>query len=497
MSPGPRTRPQAPPAKHSFDYDLFTLGGGSAGVRAARYSAGMGAKVALCELPRDFISSEDRGGTGGTCVLRGCVPKKLMAIAGLFNEEMQDAVGYGWKLNGRPTFDFQDMQRNKRRELERLSDIYRKNLEKAEVDFIEGRGRLLDKNTVEVNGQQYKAKNILVATGSYPIKAPIEGSEHGITSDEVLNLEQLPEKLVIVGAGYIGCEQACIYNNYGSEVHLIVRQDLPLNGFDIEARKFVLEQYKLRGIKYHGLSSPSKITKESNGKLTVTVDPYKREGDSFSLDNVDQILFATGRKPRTKDIGLEDVGVKFDDKGKLEVDEHSRSNVDNIYAIGDVSTKIPLTPVARMEGTQFALHMFGGKEDAKPDYKSVPSVVFSSPQLAYVGLHEETAVEEVGDVDIYSSVSTPMKNSLGRDGIKELVKVVVSAKDDKVLGFHMVGSEASEIMQGFAAALYVGITKQQLDATVGIHPSSAEEFVCLAKPTRQYRGGKLTEGEEP
>ncbi|CAL8462218.1 g1749 [Coccomyxa elongata] len=480
-----------------LDFDLFTIGGGSAGVRAARYSAGLGAKVGLCELPRALISSDDKGGTGGTCVLRGCVPKKLMALAGLFAEELQDAASFGWEVKETPQLSWEALQNNKRRELERLSDLYRDNLEKADVKFIEGRARIVDPNTVEVNGQQYKAKNILVATGSAAIIPPIEGGkDFAITSDHILNLDELPRKLVVVGGGYIGCEQASIFNNFGTEVHLIVRQELPLAGFDREACAFVMEQYKLRGLHYYGQSSPTKVFKGPNGKLTVRIEPYKRDGDPFEIEDVDQVLMATGRKPKTQNIGLEDVGAELDEKGGLKVDEYSRSvNVPSIWGIGDVTNRIPLTPVARMEGSALAMHLFGEGNGTKPDYTAVPSVVFSSPQLAYVGKKEDAAVEEYQDVDVYTSTSTPMKNTLGRRDVKELVKVIVSSKDDRVIGFHMVGSEASEIMQGFAAALYAGITKRQLDATVGIHPSSAEEFVTMTKPSRKYRGGKLTEGE--
>ncbi|KAK9906912.1 hypothetical protein WJX75_010028 [Coccomyxa subellipsoidea] len=480
-----------------FDFDLFTIGGGSAGVRATRSSAGFGAKVGLCELPRALISSDEKGGTGGTCVLRGCVPKKLMALAGLFAEDVQDAASFGWEVDGQPQLSWEKLQSNKRKELERLSDLYMENLKKADVEYIEGRARIIDPNTVEVNGKQYRAKNILVATGGAASIPPIEGArDFAITSDQVLNLDEKPKKLVVVGGGYIGCEQASIFNNLGTEVYLIVRQDLPLAGFDREACAFVMEQYKLRGLHVYGQSSPTKMSKGANGKLTVHVEPYKRDGDPFDIEDVDQVLMATGRKPKTQNIGLEDIGVELDDKGGLKVDEFSRSvSVPSIWGIGDVTNRIPLTPVARMEGSALAKHLFGDQGDVKPDYKAVPSVVFSSPQLAYVGKKEDAAVEEYQDVDIYTSTSTPMKNTLGRKDVKEFVKVIVSSKDDKVVGFHMVGSEAAEILQGFAAALYAGITKQQLDATVGIHPSSAEEFVTMIKASRKYRGGKLTEGE--
>eukprot|EP00884_Botryococcus_braunii_P001762 jgi/Botrbrau1/11587/Bobra.247_1s0008.1 len=425
---GPNRKPSET-LREGSEYDLFVIGGGSGGVRAARYSARLGmpsyvshsfwivaarargwsywtgAKVALCELERGNIASEERGGTGGTCVLRGCVPKKLMAYAGRFTEDFLNAKGFGWHTSCDPVLDFRELMRNKQKETDRLSEMYLKGLKESGVDVVIGRGQLKDATTVSVNGRDYKARNILVATGSYPSVPPIEGArEHGITSDHVLYLQELPKTLVIVGGGYIACEQATIYNNLGSKVHLVIRQDLPLKGFDDECRNFALEQYRKGGVIVHTSCSPTKLEKCSDGSLCLHVEPAK--GTPFTIDNVNQVLFATGRKPRSSGIGLERAGVELDDKGAVLVDKNSRSkSAATVWAVGDVTNRKPLTPAARMEGSCLAMHLFCDNHDdaAVPDHDNVASVVFSSPEVATVGLSEETARETCQAVDVFTS----------------------------------------------------------------------------------------------
>ncbi|KAK9824171.1 hypothetical protein WJX72_008264 [[Myrmecia] bisecta] len=470
-----------------YDYDLFTIGAGSGGVRASKASADLGAKVGICELPLGRIATDTIGGVGGTCILRGCVPKKLLSYGSEFALEYRHGHNFGWEQSAPPALNWERLMANKNKELDRLNGVYRKMLRDAGIDFFEGRGQIIDQHTVEVNGKRFKVKNICIATGGKPITPPIEGAEHAIISDQILDLPKLPKKLAVVGGGYISCEQATIYNAFGSEVHVFNRTPSILGKFDKECTSFIAEQYKLAGVKIYTSCSPEKLAKQPDGRITI--EAKYEDGKQISVEDFDYVLMATGRKPNTKGIGLEKVGVELDDKGGVKVDEYSRSvSVPNVFAIGDVTNRIPLTPVARMEGSLLGAHLFGDEPDeAKPDYEGVPSVVFSTPQMATVGLSEEDAIEKFKDVDVYTSTFRPMKNSMADEELKALTKLVVDAKTDKVLGIHMVGPEAAEIMQGLAAALKVGITKKQLDGTVGIHPTSAEEFVTMRKPARRIR----------
>ncbi|KAK9809327.1 hypothetical protein WJX73_004966 [Symbiochloris irregularis] len=473
-----------------YDFDLFVIGGGTGGVRTARMSSQFGARVGLCELPLGWVSSDDRGGLGGTCILRGCVPKKLMHYAGSFTEELEDAESFGWQVQEKPQLDWKVMMERKTQELLRLSGVYQKNLESAGVKLIEGRGRITGQHSVEVAGKTFKVKKILVAVGGRPTKAPIEGAEHAIVSDHILNLPDKPAKVVMIGGGYIACEQASIFNSLGSEVHFLIRGPTVLNPmFDEECRIHAGEQYKAAGVKLQLDVTPTKIEKQSNGKLTVTVEP--KEGADYTIADADVVLLATGRQPNTKHLGLEEAGVELDDKGGIKVDEFSRSvSADNVYAVGDVTNRVPLTPVARMEGSLLAKHLFGGQKDARCDHSNVASVVFSSPAVAVVGLSEQAAVEKLGNVHVFSSKFTPMKAALRQDKPQALVKVIVDSGSDEVVGFHMVAPDAAEIIQGFATSLKLGITKTQLDDVVGLHPTSAEEFVTLSSPARKYKDGK-------
>ncbi|KAK9804239.1 hypothetical protein WJX72_002925 [[Myrmecia] bisecta] len=446
-----------------YDFDLFTIGAGSGGVRASRFAAtNYGAKVAICELPFALVASDSAGGAGGTCVLRGCVPKKLMVIGGEFAEAFRDSVGFGWAERELPDVQWQRFMENKNKELDRLNGVYKKLLDGAKVTYIEGRGRLLDPHTVEVDGKRFTAKHILIATGARAFVPDIPGAEHAIISDDILNLSERPKKLAIVGGGYIALEFAGIFNNYGSDVHVFYRQKLPLRGFDEECREFIADQYKVHGLNLHPEHSPTKIEKGADGKLTLWAK--SKDGQDMKMDDLDHVLMATGRNPNTRNLGLEEIGVELGDKGSIVVDEYSRTNVPSVWAIGDVTMRMALTPVALLEGMCFAKNVFGGQADSKPDYSAIASAVFSSPPLATVGLSEEAAVKEHGDVDVFVATFRPMKNTLSGNPSKIMMKLIVDAKTSRVVGVHMIGPECAEIMQGMAVAVKMGVTKEQLDS---------------------------------
>ncbi|CAL8470802.1 g10344 [Coccomyxa elongata] len=474
-----------------FDFDLVTIGAGSGGVRASRISAQhYGAKVACIELPFGFVSSDTVGGAGGTCVIRGCVPKKLLVYGSSFSEEFRDAAGFGWSLNGTPPVDLKALIEKKGKEVQRLNGVYNKLLKSAGVELIEGRGKLLDANTVEVElasgGQRtLRTKYILIATGGKPVKAPIPGSEHAITSDDALVLDEVPKKnIVIVGAGYISVEFSSIYRGFGNDVHLMYRKPLPLTGFDEECRGQVADDLKGRGIHLYPNTTPTKIEKNEDGSFTV----HYKSGEEESSIKTGLVMFGTGRKPNTRGIGLEEVGVKLDDKEGIRVDEYSRTNLPNIYAIGDVTNRLALTPVAIMEGMAFAATVFG-KKPTPPDYRTVPSACFVQPPLAYVGYTEEEAVAKCsGDIDVYISKFKPMKNTISERDERTFMKMIVHAQTDQVLGAHMVGPDSAEIMQGIAIALKAGAKKVHFDSTVGIHPTAAEEWVSMRTRARRVQG---------
>lgn len=455
-------------------------------MRATRFSASnYGAKTAICELPFARIASDEAGGAGGTCVLRGCVPKKLMVYGGEFQESFRDSKAYGWDLE-QPGLTWSRMNENKNKELDRLNGVYKKLLAGAEVEFIEGFGKVIDGHTVEVSGKRYTAKHILIATGAKAHKLPIEGAEHSIISDHVLDLKERPKKMVIVGGGYIAVEFAGIFNNFGTDVHLVYRQPQPLRGFDEECRQFITEQYEAKGLNLHPESSPEKIEKNADGTLTIHLK--KKSGESYSIGGLDQVLMATGRKPNTAKLGLKEAGVELDEKsGAVIVNDKSQSNVASIWAVGDVTDRIALTPVALMEGMAFAKGVFGGDASAKPDYSNIASAVFSSPPMASVGFTEEEAAEKFDNLDFYTSSFKPMKNTVSGNSARGFMKLVVDADSDTVVGIHMIGPDCAEIMQGFAVAVKMGLKKNLLDTVVGIHPSSAEEFVTMRTPSRQIR----------
>ncbi|KAL8548100.1 hypothetical protein ACS0TY_007425 [Phlomoides rotata] len=427
-----------------YDFDLFTIGAGSGGVRASRFAANFGAKVAVCELPFSTISSDSTGGYGGTCVLRGCVPKKLLVYASKYSHEFEDSGGFGWTYETEPKHDWNTLIANKNAELQRLTGIYKNILNNAGVTLIEGRGKIVDPHTVDVNGKLYSAKNILISVGGRPFIPDIPGSECAIDSDAALDLPSRPKKIAIVGGGYIAVEFAGIFNGLKSDVHIFIRQKKLLRGFDEEIRDFLGEQMSLRGIEFHTEETPQAIVKSSDGLLSLKTN-------KGTVDGFTHVMFATGRRPNTKNLGLEEVGVKMSKTGAIEVDEYSRTSVPSIWAVGDVTDRINLTPVALMEGGALAKTLFAD-EPTKPNYSAVPSAVFSQPPIGQVGLTEEQAIKEYGDIDVYTSNFRPLKATLSGLPDRVVMKLIVCAKTDKVLGLHMCGEDSPEIVQVSSSA---------------------------------------------
>ncbi|XWS36372.1 hypothetical protein CRYUN_Cryun20dG0079500 [Craigia yunnanensis] len=409
-----------------------------------------------------------------------------MVYASKYSHEFDESNGFGWKYDTEPKHDWSTLMANKNAELQRLTGIYKNVLSNAGVTLIEGRGKIVDPHTVDVDGKLYTARHILISVGGRPFIPEIPGSEYAIDSDAALDLPSKPEKVAIVGGGYIALEFAGIFNGLKSEVHVFIRQKKVLRGFDEEIRDFVGEQMSLRGIEFHTEESPQAIAKSADGSLSLKTDKGTVEGFSH-------IMFATGRRPNTKNLGLESMGVKMNKNGAIEVDEYSRTTVPSIWAVGDVTDRINLTPVALMEGGALAKTLFQN-EPTKPDYRAVPSAVFSQPPIGQVGLTEEQAVKEYGDIDVYTSNFRPLKATLSGLPDRVFLKLIVCAKTNKVLGLHMCGEDSAEIVQGFAVAVKAGLTKANFDATVGIHPTSAEEFVTTRIPTRKIRQSPESEG---
>jgi len=446
-----------------YDYDLITIGAGSGGVRASRIAASWyGARVAVVESSR----------LGGTCVMRGCVPKKLLVYGAHVAEEMEDAAGYGWTFEG-ARHDWPTLIANKEAELKRLEGVYHRLLRDAGVTLLEGRGRIVDPHTVEVDGKPHTAGHILIATGGWPIVPDIPGIEHAITSNEALDLPRRPERLVVVGGGYIAVEFAGIFNGLGSEVTEIIRAGQILRGFDEDVRDTLASEMEKKGIRIRRECQVRSIEKKADGTLSLLTDC------SEELE-ADAVLYATGRAPNTKDLGLEAVGVETAKGGAVTVDEYSRSSVPSIYAIGDVTDRVNLTPVAIKEGMAFAATVFGDRPTTM-DYEAIPSAVFSQPPIGSVGLTEAQARAREA-VDVYISRFRPMKVTLSGRDEKTMMKLIVSRRTDRVLGAHMVGMDAAEIVQGLGIAMKAGATKAHFDATVGIHPTAAEEFVTMREP---------------
>lgn len=443
----------------SFDFDLFTIGAGSGGVAASRRAASHGARVAICEDSR----------VGGTCVIRGCIPKKLFMYGAQFRDAFEDAAGFGWNLQP-PAFDWPTLLANKNREIDRLNKIYIGMLERAGVTLFEGRGCIVGPNTVEVAGRRFTARNILIATGGRPVLPPLAGAEHAITSDEALELDRLPDRMIIIGGGYIAVEFAGIFSGLGVGVTMLLRGDNPLTGFDNDVRDHLVHCMRRRGIEIHTRTGLARL--ERRGADVVAV---ARDGREFAAA---QVFAATGRSPNTRGLGLEEAGVVLNPRGGIVVDEHRRSCVPGIYAIGDVTDRVALTPVAIAEGRAFADTEYGG-EPADVCYDNIPTGVFSNPPIGTVGLTEEDARRTHGKLDVYRSAFRPAKNALSGRDEQTLVKMIVDRASQRVLGCHMVGPDAPEIVQGLAVALNCGATKRQFDRTIALHPSAAEEFVLL------------------
>jgi len=441
---------------HPYDYDLFVIGAGSGGVRASRTAAAMGKRVSVAEDNR----------IGGTCVLRGCIPKKLLVYAAHYAHDYADAVAYGWDAM-QPGHDWAKLIANKNLETDRLNDIYRNLL--RECDVREARARFVDAHTLDVDGERVTAETVLIASGGWPFVPDVSGKEHAITSNEALDLPERPQRIVIVGGGYIAVEFAGVFASLGSRTTMIVRSKL-LRGFDDDLGRELDGALTRDGV---NLAYGVKVTaiEKTRGSLVCLLDNGERL-------ETDAVMYATGRNPNTGDMGLEHVGVELGTNGEVLVDAYSRTTVDNIYAIGDVTDRMQLTPVAIHEAMCFVKTVFKGQPTA-PVYENTATAVFSTPPIGTVGLTEEQAREKYGKVDIYKSRFRPLKHTLTKRDHFSLMKLIVDPVSDKVLGAHMIGDDAAEIAQGLGIALKCGATKAQFDTTIGIHPTAAEEFVTM------------------
>ncbi len=451
----------------TYDIDLFIIGAGSGGVRAARIAAGYGKKVAMAE--KQFY--------GGTCVNVGCVPKKLMTYVAGYASAMNDAKGYGWNIDER-TLDWKTFISRKNDEITRLNGIYENMLKNAGVQIHWGAAKIEDANTVRVGEHTITAERILIATGGSVFVPDIEGAkEHGITSDDIFYLDEMPKRLVVAGVGYIGLEFAGIFNQLGSKIDVIYRRDNILNeGFDEDIRPFLEGEMVKKGINFHPKTNIKKVEKTSEG-VRVHLD------DNTHID-ADQVLFATGRKPNIDGLGLENLRIETAKNGAIKVNKDEQTNIPSIYAVGDVTDRIALTPVALAEGHALVDRLYGDKI-RHISYENIPSAVFSDPNVSQVGLTEAQAREKfTGDIDIYKSEFRAMKMILAGSEERTLMKLIVHRSTDKILSLHMVGADAGEIVQGFAAAIIAGATKSDFDHTIGIHPTSAEEFVTMRTPVK-------------
>ncbi len=445
---------------NKFDYDLFVIGGGSGGVRASRFSAYHGARVAVAE----------NGPWGGTCVNVGCVPKKLFVYGSHFSEEFEDAAGFGWDLGGL-NFDWPRLRDNKSREIERLNNAYINTLESAGVDLIEATATITGRNTVQAGDKEYRAKNILIATGGKPHVPEFPGKEFVITSNEAFYLEEFPKRALVVGGGYIAVEFAGIFQGLGAKTTLAYRGPLFLRGFDIGVREFVAEEIAKKHVDLRFNHDVKKISKNPDSSFLVEFD----SGDKLETDLV---MYATGRVPNTEDLGIDAVNLETRSNGAIVVNDQYETSVPGIYAIGDVTDRIQLTPVALAEAMCVARNLFQGA-DSRLDYADIPTAVFCQPNIGTVGCTEESATEKYDHVSIYESRFKPMKHTLSGRDEQTFMKLIVDSSSDRVVGVHMVGPDAGEIMQGVGIALKCGATKADFDTTIGIHPTSAEEFVSM------------------
>ncbi|MGZ8903411.1 MAG: glutathione-disulfide reductase [Methylobacter sp.] len=445
-----------------YDYDLFVIGAGSGGVRAARMASGHGIRVAIAE--ERYL--------GGTCVNVGCVPKKLFVYASQFRDHFDAAAGFGWTV-GKSTFNWPSLIANKNQEIERLHGIYNNLLQKADVSIITGRAQELDAHTVAVDKTTYSAERILVATGGWPSVPDIPGKQHIVTSNEMFFLDQLPKRIIIVGGGYIAVEFASILHGLGVNTTLCHRGHKLLRGFDEDIRDFLAHEMTKKGI---------------NILLNTDIEAIESTGDCFaarlidgSKISTDLVMYATGRIPNSTGFGLEQLGVELDKERAIKVNSDYQTNVSSIYALGDVTNRVNLTPVATAEGMALVNKLYANQP--KPvDYDNIPTAVFSQPNIGTVGLTEAQAREKFPDIDIYKTSFTPMKNTLSGIDEKTMLKMIEVRSTDRVVGMHMAGPDAPEIIQGMAVAIRAGATKAVFDSTIGIHPTAAEEFVTMREP---------------
>jgi glutathione reductase (NADPH) len=452
----------------SLHYDLFVIGGGSGGVRASRMAAATGAKVGIAESYR----------WGGTCVIRGCVPKKLFSYASHFGEDLHDAAGYGWSLGGSPSFDWGTLMAAKNKEIDRLERVYEANiLVPAGVEVHRGTAKLTGPNRIDLDGKTITADKILIAVGGHPTRLPIPGAELALTSNELFELQDFPSSLLVYGSGYIAVEFAGIMQGLGADVTLAFRADKMLRGFDEDIRDHLTQMMTNKGVTIRPYTTLEALSQVGGG-IEVA---WKEQGETLASGRFDQVLMATGRRPNTHNLGLEAVGVATNAKGAIEVDQHFETSVPGIYALGDVIDRVQLTPVAIGEAMAFVDTHFKGKP-RRMDYSTIATAVFSDPNVGTIGLSEEEARAQGYEVAIYRSTGRAMKYVLPDRDEKMLMKLIVCKESDRVLGLHFVGPDAGEIVQGFAVAMKMGATKADFDATVGIHPTAAEELVTMRTP---------------
>ena len=443
----------------SHDFDLLVIGAGSGGVRASRIAAGHGARVAVAEEYR----------VGGTCVIRGCVPKKLLVYGSHFAEDLEDARRFGWQIEGK-TFDWAVLRDNVAAEVDRLNGLYQNTLDNNQVTTLLGHARIIDSHTVEVEGQRHTAGTILIASGARPFTPDIPGAEHGITSNDVFHLPTLPRRMVIAGAGYIATEFAGVFHELGVDVTLINRSETILRGWEPALSDRLLQISMAKGLNFKLNCRLERVEKTEAGLVLHFADGKTME--------TDVVLWALGRVPNVEGLGLEDVGVALNEKGAIAVDADNRTNVPTVFAVGDVTDRVQLTPVAIREGHSFADRQFGEK-NWHVDYNAIPSAVFSNPPLGSVGMTEAQARNAYGQVKIYTSDFRPMKNVLAGRNERALYKLVVDAASDRVVGAHMIGPDAPEILQAVAIAVKAGLTKAQFDETMALHPTMSEELVLM------------------
>lgn len=455
-----------------FDYDLFVIGAGSGGVRASRIAAQLGAKVAVAE--ELYL--------GGTCVNVGCVPKKLFVYGSHFVEDFEAAAGFGWSV-GKSQFDWPTLRDNKTKEIERLNGIYQNLLGNAGVEIINGRAEIVDAHTVKVGDNTYSAERILIAVGGWPQVPEIPGKEHITSSNEVFYLDEFPQRTLVVGGGYIAVEFAGIFNGLGSATQLLYRGPLFLRGFDEDIREFVAQEMAKKGVDLHFNTNIERIDKQADGSLLATLS----DGSTIAAD---MIMYATGRTPKTANIGLENTRINTDERGAIIVNDDFQTAEPSIYAVGDVIDRVQLTPVALAEGMALARNLYSDNPRHNVDYDFIPTAVFSQPNIGTVGYTEAQALEKYAEVAVYTSTFKHMKHTLSGMDEKTYMKLLVDQASDRVVGCHMVGSEAGEIIQGLAIAIKAGATKADFDTTIGIHPTAAEEFVTMREPTRIIKSPK-------